>query len=74
MSLIDGFDREVEAGDIHISSPSGDMTSTLHDVAVLLGLRINNPVVTGSDDRDLVGECERLLGSRPRLRLLMVEH
>jgi len=38
----------------------GEMTVTLQDVVVLLGLCIDGPPVTGTDERDWVGECDRL--------------
>ena len=31
-------------------------------MALLLDLRVDGPPVTGTDDRDRVMECERLLG------------
>jgi len=43
----------------------GEMTITLHDVAVLFGLYIYGPVVTRTYDRDWIFECERLLGRLP---------
>ena len=43
----------------------GEMTITLQDVAVLLGLHIDGPVVTRIDDRDWMFEYERLLGRLP---------
>ena len=43
------------------------MTVKLQDVAVLLGLHINGPPVIGTDERDWVGECDRLLGVMPPL-------
>ena len=50
MDLAD-FYREMEARDIHVSSPSGEMTVTLQDVAVLLGLHIDDLPVTGTITR-----------------------
>ena len=41
------------------------MTVTLQNMALLLGLRVDGPAVTGTDDRDWVMECERLLGVMP---------
>ena len=41
------------------------MTTTLQDVAVLLGLQIDDLVITGRDDKDWTFECERLLGRVP---------
>ena len=32
---------------------------------MLLCLRIDGPLVTGTDERDCVGECDRLLGVVP---------
>ena len=43
-------------------SLSGGVTITLQDVAVLLGLLIDDHVVTRRGDRDWMIECERLLG------------
>ena len=43
------------------------MTVTLQDVVVLLGLRIDGQPVTGTDERDWVGECDKLLGMVPPL-------
>ena len=52
----------MEAWDIHVALPSGgDVTITLKDVAVLLGLSIDDPRITGTDDRDWAVECEWLL-------------
>jgi len=39
----------------------------LQDVTVLLGLRIDDPSVTGTDERIWTDECERLLGMVPPL-------
>ena len=41
------------------------MTVILQDVAVLLGLRIDGPPITGTDDRIWVDESERLFGVMP---------
>ena len=41
------------------------MTVTLQDVVVFLGLRIDGPPVTGTNKRDWVEECDRLLGVVP---------
>ena len=65
LALTNGFDRRVKAQDIHILSACGEMTITLQDVVVLLDFRIDDPEVTGSDDRDWAGECERLLSVAP---------
>ena len=45
--------------------PVGEMTITLQDVAVILGLRIHGPVVTGTYVFDVVALCEELLGVIP---------
>jgi len=42
----------------------GEMTLTLQDAVVLLGIRIDGPPVTSTDERDWV-ECDRLLGVVP---------
>jgi len=42
----------------------GEIIITLQDVAVPLGLLIDGHVVTWRDDRDLMVECERLLGKQ----------
>ena len=39
-----------------------EMTITLQDVAIILGLRINGPAVTGTCVFDVVGLCGELLG------------
>jgi hypothetical protein len=46
---------------------TGEMTVTLQDVAVLLGLRIDGPAITGSDDRVWADVCNELLGRVPPL-------
>ena len=43
----------------------GEMIVTLQDVVVLLGLRIDGPPVTGTDKRDWVDECDKLLDMVP---------
>jgi len=40
---------------------------TLQDVVVLLGLRIDGPPVKGTNERDWIKECDRLLGVMPPL-------
>jgi len=40
-----------------------EMIVTLQDVAMLLKLRMEGPLITGIDDKNLVMECERLLGT-----------
>ena len=52
LAFADGSNRQIEARDIHGLSPSAEMTITLQDVVVLLGLRIDVPPVTGIDDRE----------------------
>ncbi|XP_020267084.1 serine/threonine-protein phosphatase 7 long form homolog [Asparagus officinalis] len=46
----------------------GECTITLHDVAVILGLRIDGLAVTGTDDHNWFEVCARLLGQVPDLR------
>ena len=48
-----------ETSTIHLKI--GEMTLTLQNVMVLLGLLINDPPVLGTDDKDWAEECERLL-------------
>jgi len=66
LALADGSDRRIEDRDIHVSSANREMTITLQVVAVLPGLRIDGPPVTGTHDMDWAMECKRLLGVRPR--------
>ena len=42
--------------------PVGEMTITLHDVAIILGLRIHGPQVTDTCDFDVSSLCQELLG------------
>ena len=46
--------------------PVGEMTITLQDVAILLGLRIHGPAVTGTCAFDVAALCAELLGVIPR--------
>lgn len=43
----------------------GEATVTLQDVAVLTGLRVNGPAVTGTTDVDWDAVCQELLGVVP---------
>ena len=43
----------------------GEMTITLQDVVIILGLRIDGPVVTGTCVFDVVELCGELLGVTP---------
>ena len=61
----------MEARDIHVLSLRGGDHCDIEDIAVLLGLRIIGPPITGTDKRDWVGKCDRLLGVVP---LLMAIH
>ena len=45
--------------------PVGEMTITLQDVVIILGLRIDGPVVTGTCVFDVVELCGELLGVTP---------
>ena len=45
--------------------PVGEMTITLQDVAIILGLRIDGPAVTGTCVFDVAKLCEELLGVTP---------
>ena len=45
--------------------PVGEMTITLQDVAILLGLRIHGPAVTGTCAFDVAALCAELLGVIP---------
>ncbi|CAL1385177.1 unnamed protein product [Linum trigynum] len=45
--------------------PVGESTITLQDVAVLLGLRVHGPAVTGKSDLQWDELCEELLGVKP---------
>ena len=65
MALVDNFNKQVEAETFTFPLRVGEMTVTLRDVAALLGLRINGPAVTMSNDRSWAGECMRLLGVAP---------
>ena len=52
----------------------GKMIVKLQDMATILGLRIDGSSLTGTNDKDWVVKCERLLGMRPFRRLCGVEH
>ena len=43
----------------------GEMTVTLQDVAIILGLRIRGPPVTNTRDFDVSSLCQELLGMIP---------
>ena len=45
--------------------PFGDMTITLQDVSIILGLRIDGPTVTGTCVLDVAELCGELLGVNP---------
>ncbi|XP_018437685.2 serine/threonine-protein phosphatase 7 long form homolog [Raphanus sativus] len=45
--------------------PAGEITVTLQDVNILLGLRVDGPAVTGSTKNNWADLCEDLLGLRP---------
>uniref|UniRef100_A0A1J3EXQ7 Serine/threonine-protein phosphatase 7 long form-like protein n=1 Tax=Noccaea caerulescens TaxID=107243 RepID=A0A1J3EXQ7_NOCCA len=45
--------------------PAGEITVTLQDVNILLGLRVDGPAVTGSTKYNWADLCEDLLGLRP---------
>lgn len=45
--------------------PAGEITVTLQDVNILLGLRVDGPAVTGSTKYNWADLCEDLLGRRP---------
>ena len=45
--------------------PVEEMMITLHDVAIILGLRINGPAVKGTCALDVVELCGELLGVTP---------
>ena len=45
--------------------PDGEMTITLHDVAIILGLRIDGPIVMGTCALDVAELCRELLGVTP---------
>ena len=56
----------MEAGDIHVSSSKGGDDCDITECGcVLLGLHIDGSLVTGTDERDWVGECDRLSGVMP---------
>ena len=61
MALIERWRPETST--FHLQE--GEMTITLQDVAVLLGLHIDGPPVTETDEGICVDECERLLGMVP---------
>ena len=45
--------------------PVGEMTITLQDVAIILGLRIDGPAITGTCVLDVAELCSELLGVTP---------
>ena len=45
--------------------PVGEMTITLQDVAIILGLRIHGPAITGTCVFDVTELCRELLGVIP---------
>lgn len=45
--------------------PAGEISVTLQDVNILLGLRVDGPAVTGSTKNNWADLCEDLLGLRP---------
>ena len=51
--------------------PFGEMTITLQDVAIILGLRIHEPVVTGTCMFDVAELCGELLGVIPPVDALI---
>ncbi|XP_020271792.1 serine/threonine-protein phosphatase 7 long form homolog [Asparagus officinalis] len=63
-ALIERWRPETNTFHMHI----GECTITLQDVAVILGLCIDGPVVTSSDDHNWAEVCARLLGQVPDLR------
>jgi len=42
-----------------------EMTVTLQDMALLLGLYINDSLVAGTNDKDCAQECKKLLAREP---------
>ena len=50
--------------------PVGEMTITLQDVAIILGLRIDEPAVTGTCVLNVVELCGELLGVTPSANAL----
>ena len=61
ISLVERWQPETHT--FHV--PVGEMTITLQDVAILLGLRIHGPAVTGTCVFDVAALCEELLGVIP---------
>ena len=57
--------REMAARDTHIHVLAGEMTITLQDVAIILGLRIDGPAVTGTCVLYVAELCGELLGVTP---------
>ena len=45
--------------------PVGEMTITLQDIAIILGIRINGPAVMGTCVLDVAELCRELLGATP---------
>ena len=58
MSLVERWRPETHT--FHL--PVGEMTITLQDVAIILGLQIHGPPVTGTCDFDVSLLCQELLG------------
>ena len=50
--------------------PVGEMTITLQDVAIILGLRIDGPAVSGTCVLDVAELCSELLGVTPPVNAL----